>query len=324
MATFLETTVTGNVSASSNVSSSNVNATLEIILKRNDTPATPAVNTLTIFAESVASRMLLAQIGPSGQQTPFQPHIARNKIGYWAASVLTANAATGPLSFGIPAPTIVAAGTVYTARVPATTSRVNRLRRIGVTSLSTASSVASYRSATNQFTLGNGIGAGGFTYIHRFAVADSAAMTKANMFLGLNTVTAAATNVIPSTIVNSIGVGCDQNSNNFQLYYGGSAAQTPINLNTSGNFLANNLNDMFELCLFSPTIHANTANTVIYYRFEKVDTTNANVINGVIEGPATVLPSNTTLLGIQNWRTNAGLTANCGIDLISLYIETDN
>jgi hypothetical protein len=62
----------------------------------------------------------------------------------------------------------------------------------------------------------------------------------------------------------------------------------------------------------------------VNYRFEKVDGTAANVATGTIEGPATVLPSNTTLLSIYNWRSGAAQAIATGLDLISIYIETDD
>ncbi|CAB4124393.1 hypothetical protein UFOVP49_231 [uncultured Caudovirales phage] len=317
MAILKDTTVTGNLTASSNVTSNNLIVNTAITLALNNTEATPNTNTVGIFARSIANRMVLAQVGPSGQDTSLQPLMARNKVGYWNPP---GNATTVPLAFGLAAPT--ANGTA-TARTAATTNSLTRLRRLGyVSAAAAAGQAAGYRLASNQFTLGTANGQGGFTYVHRFAVSDAVLATNPNMFIGLNTITAAPANTAPNT-TNCIGVAQIQGSNNYQIVYGGSAAQPAVNIATTWA-RANNTTEFFELALFSSPFHANASNTIVNYRFEKVDGTGANVATGTIEGPATVLPSNTTLLGIQTWRSGAATAIATGIDLISLYIETDD
>jgi hypothetical protein len=318
MAILKDTTVTGNLTASSNVTSGNLIVNTAITLALNNIEDTPNTNTIGVFARSIANRMMLAQVGPSGQDTSLQPILARNRIGYWNPP---GNATTGPVAFGLAAPT--ANGTA-TARTIASTNRLTRLRRLGYVSGTVATQAAGYRSAAAQFTLGTANGQGGFTYVHRFAVSDAVLANNPNMFIGLNTITTAPANGAPNT-TNCIGVAQIQGSNNYQIVYGGSATQPAINLGSYGTWTqANNIVEFFELALYSPTRHANASNTIVNYRFEKVDGTAANVATGTIEGPATVLPSNTTLLGVQNWRSATTQAIASGIDLISLYIETDD
>lgn len=297
---------------------SNVAVGKQVNLTLNNNRTTPPANTVGIFGRSVAGRMMLGAVGPTGQDTPLQPYLARNKIGYWTPP---GNATTVPVAFGLAAPT--ANGTA-TARTIAATNKLTRLRRLGYVSGATAASVAGYRSAANQFTLGTANGSGGFHYVHRFAVSDAVLATTANMFIGLNTNTAAPANGAPNT-VSCIGVAQLQGSNSYQLVYGGSAAQPAVNLGSYGAWTnANNINDFFELALFSPIFHSNASNTVVNWRFEKVDGTGVNVASGTIEAGAAVLPANTVLLGIQSWRTAATQAIAVGLDLCSLYIETDD
>lgn len=297
---------------------SNVAIGKQVNLALNNNRTSPPANTIGIFGRSVAGRMMLGAVGPTGQDTSLQPYLGRNKIGYWNPP---GNSTTVPTVFGLAAPT--ANGTA-TARNIAATNKLTRLRRVGYVSGVVASQAAGYRSAANQFTFGTANGSGGFHYVHRFAVSDAVLATTANMFIGLNATTTAPANGAPNT-VSCIGVAQIQGSNSYQIVYGGSAAQPAINLGSYGTWTnANNINEFFELALFSPIYHSNASNTVVNWRFEKVDGTGLNVASGVIEAGATVLPANTVLLGIQNWRSAATQAIAVGLDLASLYIETDD
>ena len=57
------------------------------------------------------------------------------------------------------------------------------------------------------------------------------------MFVGLDALTAAPTNIDPSTKVNCIGVAQIATSNNLNIVYGNATAKTPIDL--GANFPAN-------------------------------------------------------------------------------------
>ena len=103
------------------------------------------------------------------------------------------------------------------------------------------------------------------------------------------------------------------------LYYGGSVAQTPINL--GANFPANTLTtDAYELALFSPS------NTLaeVYYEVTRLNT--GDVATGVIVDSSGVgLPNFAQLLTYAwNYRTNNATALAVSLDLMSDYIETDN
>jgi hypothetical protein len=275
---------------------------------------TPTANNLTVYAKAISGRMMLKQIGPSGEFTALQPFLARNKVGYWAPP---GNATTLPEVFGYTAPTTV--GTTTAANV-ATTNLFTRMRRLSFVSAATAGALSSYRVAQVQIQLGDGFGNGGFYKIMRFGCSDPASVSGARQFFGISNSNSVPTNVEPSTLTNSIGIGHGAADSNMMLYYGGSVAQTPINLGS--NFPINTLStDAYELALYSPSEQF----AVIYYEITRINT--GDVITGVLvgDGVSIILPSPYTLLTYSwNYRTNNTTAAAVSIDVISDYIETNN
>ncbi len=226
------------------------------------------------------------------------------------------NATTATTGNGYTAPTVV--GTA-TARNVAATNFFTRLRRLGYVSAATAGALAESRVAVAQATIGNGAGLGGFTKIVRFGCSDAATVAGARMFVGMSSSTAAATNVEPATLTNSIGVGHGAADTNLKLYYGGSAAQTAIDLGAS--FPVNTLSvDAYELALFaSPNL------TTVGYMVTRLNT--GAVASGTLSAATAglQLPLATTLLSYHKaWRTNNATALAVGLDIISDYVETDN
>ncbi|MEO8784837.1 MAG: hypothetical protein ABI221_00685, partial [Candidatus Saccharimonadales bacterium] len=161
---------------------------------------------------------------------------------------------------------------------------------------------------------------GGFYKIFRFGCSDPAAVFGARMFCGISNNTSAPTNVEPSTLLYSIGVGHGAADTNLMLYYSGAVKQTPINL--GANFPINTLStDAYELALFSPSNQFAT----IYYEVTRLNT--GDVATGVLvgDGANIVLPSPYTLMSYSwNYRTNNTTAAAVSLDVMSDYIETDN
>ena len=101
------------------------------------------------------------------------------------------------------------------------------------------------------------------------------------------------------------------------VYYGGSAAQTPIDLGASFPTGTSNT-DLYELTLFAPP----TSNNTVYYQVIRLNT--GDKASGTLTGTAgTVLPANTTYLAIRNWRTNNATASAVTIAIAGMYIETD-
>ncbi|MFN0190948.1 MAG: hypothetical protein ACKVP5_03075 [Aestuariivirga sp.] len=284
----------------------------EITLPYVATPAVPAADRLNLFAGRKASRMLPRFMGPSGLDVTLQPLIASNKIGWWNPP---GNSTTVPGVVGFAAPTAI--GTA-TARNVAATNLATRSRRLGYVSAATAGSLSGHYSTTAQFTIGALGGIGGFFYVCRFVVSDAAAVSGARMFVGLRNAVAAPTNIEPSSgQTNMVGVAQISTSNNLQIVYGGSVAQTTIDLGAS--FPANTLSaDLYELVLFAPP-----DTQVIYYQVSRVNT--GDIAAGTLSGAVgTVIPAATTFLAHAAWRCNNAQALAVGIDVVSVYIETDN
>lgn len=274
------------------------------------TPVAPTAGNLSFYAREYAGRAMLAQEGPSGLTTMLQPAFARNKIAIWNPP---GNATTVPGVLGLAAMTAV--GTA-TSRSVATTSRFTRARRLGYVSAAGAGSLTSIRTAAAQFTVGTGTGDGGFFFAIQFGCSDAATVAGARQFLGLWATTTAPTNVEPSTLVNAFGIGNGASDTNLKLFYGGSVAQTPINL--GANFPANTLSsDWYEMILF-----ASPNNTSVNYRVERLNT--GDVASGTFPGvQSAAIPASTTLLGFSGYRTNNATALAVGIDIGQIYIETD-
>ena len=265
-----------------------------------------------LYVRDRANRLMYSQVGPSGVGYSFQPAVYSNKIGWWNPP---GNSTTVPGVLGLGA--LTAAGTV-TQRNVATTNLCTRVRRLGLLTAGTAGAVCGYRSTVTQFTVGTGTTLGGFFYVIRFGISDATNVAGARMFIGLRNITTAGTNVEPSTITNAIGVGHGAANTNLFMYYGGSAAQTPIDLGV--NFPTNTQSvDMYELTLFSWP----SSNNQVGYRVERLNT--GNVASGVLTGTAGVaLPASTTLLTNNDFRTNNTTAAAVALDYASIYFETDN
>lgn len=290
----------------------------DLILIANSSPVTPSADKVKLFGKRFGpsgSRTMMAAVGPSGMDYTLQPAIWRQKIAQWNPP---GNSTTVPGVNGFNAPTAV--GTA-TARNVATTNVLTRARRLGYVSSATAGSLCGHYSAQAQFTLGVGAGPlpyGGFFYSCRFGVSDATMQTAARCFVGLTSAVAAPTNVNPATLTNCVGLGHTASDTSWNIYYGGSAAQTRISL--GANFPINNT-DLIDLTIWSPP----NANGVAYYNVERLNASGSYVATGTL-GPGTAgttLPANTTLLAHRAWRCNNTAAAAVGIDISSIYIETD-
>ncbi len=271
---------------------------------------------LQIFPKIVGGRMVLAWQGPSGMDTTAQPLIARNRVYYWAPVGL--NTTTAPAA-QLSATALTAVGTA-TARAFATTNILTRMTRMAYAQAATAGLLTSLRVAAGFLTVGDGNGLGGFTYICRFGVSDAAPPAGARMFVGVSASTVAATNVEPSTLVNSIGVA-KLSTDNTQWYivYGGSAAQTAIPLGTALG-APSLTNTVWDIALFASPNQAG----VVKYQFTNVGTgvSVSGTLTPTVVGTQT--PATTTALTTQMWRTNNATAVAFAMDFCSLYIETDN
>jgi hypothetical protein len=226
------------------------------------------------------------------------------------------NSATVPPVDGFAAFTAV--GTA-TARNWASTNALTQMKRLGYVSAAGAGSLASFREAVAQWSLGTGAnGRGGFWLSMMFGTSDAATVSGARMFVGLQSATGAATNVEPSTLTNCLGVGHGSADTNLKFFSGGSAAQTPVDL--GANFPANTLSaDAYRLVIFAPLDP--TAETYkVGWSVERMGT--AFKAGGVLTGTAgTAVPATTTALNINSYRTNNATALAVGMDLGAIVMQ---
>lgn len=278
-------------------------------------PGAPEAGELRVYGKSICGRAFLKSIGPSGMDVPYQASLWAQRLAIWNPP---GNGTGVPGVFGMAA--FTATGTV-TTRTITTTQMFTRTRRLGYVSGATAGSLCGARLNSAQWTLGvPGTPAfGGFFMAVRFGCSDAATVAGARQFVGVTSGTGAFTNVEPATLTNCIGVGHGAADTNLKIFYGGSAAQTPIDLGAT--FPANTLSaDMYELVLYAPS----NANNIVNYRVTRLNT--GDVAEGTLTAatPGTQLPANTTLLTLfQSFRSNNATALAVGLDISHVYFETD-
>jgi hypothetical protein len=283
----------------------------ELVLPLVPAPAAPAGDHVGLFGRRIAGRMMPAFIGPSGLDSALQPLLARNNVVLWQASGNGSVITSWGASFA-------ATGTA-TARNVAATNLFTRMRRVGYPTAATAGSLGGTRISATQYTLGtgpdgNGISLGGFTMICRFGM--QAVSASYRMFVGMVNSAAAPANVNPATRTQQVGVARIDGSNNLHIVFGGTAAQTPIDLGS--DFPATTVNtDFYEVGLFAPPGITET----VGWQVTRLNT--GHVASGTLTGSAAVLPSATTLLAFNSWITNNTDAVAVGIDWASIYLEKD-
>ena len=288
------------------VSSAESSTLATLTLPDTQNPAVPSTDYGTIFIKKIAGRAMAAQIGPSGLDTTLQANLGGNKVALWMPP---GGSTTVPGVFGMAA--LTATGTA-TARPVAATNLLTRMTRLGYVSAATAGALAGAREAVAKYTTGAGPGLGGFFARYRFGVSDAATVAGARMFIGLDALTAAPTNIDPSTKINCIGVGQIGTSDNLHIIRGNATAKTPIDL--GANFPANTNVDAYELNLFAPPAGG------CYWQVRRLNTTFE--ATGFL--PSTEIPIATQLLCHQLWRCNNATALAVGLDVCGIYIETDH
>lgn len=270
-------------------------------------PAAPASG-LTVYAETVAGRQMFAQKAKAGGAYAFQPSLGAMRVQVWLPN---ANVTTSTV-WGQAAPT--ANGTA-TLRTVATTNTFTWHRRIGYVSAATANQSSGLRSATLQFGTGNAANTGGFFFQTRFGISDAALVANARSAIGLTATTGAFGNADPSTFLNFIGIAHDSADTNWQIMYNdGAGAATKVDLGANFTRSPAVSTQMLDLVLYcAPN------STTIFYEVK-------NLANGAVASGSfnTNIPANTQLLTWQLWRQNNGTAAAVGLDIASVYIETEN
>jgi hypothetical protein len=283
-----------------------------LILKAVPIPAAPAAGSLKMFARSVAGRILPATIGPSGLDSPLQPHIGLNRIA-WQVSQGDQAAIN---IFGMPVGNALG-GAVATAKATATTNLYTMMRGVEyLITVAATTAIAGYRGVARQFSIGGTAAElGGFHLIYRWGPATGVATTTSRAFCGLVGSVANPTDTEPSARINQIGMGWDAADTNIQFMHGdGTGACTKIDLGASFPVPTVDRQEVYEIAMFSPP---GTTQSVTY-RIRNLRT--GAEATGTV---TTDLPTTATLLNPYLHMSVGGTSSVIGVCMFSLYIETD-
>lgn len=135
---------------------------------------------------------------------------------------------TAPSLRGFPA--MSNSGTVVAAPLSSLSGVNQALPFLQFRSATTAGSVAGTRTTSNSARF---VSDRGMAIRYRFGFSGLPAAGRA--FVGLRSTASAWTNVNPSTQTNLFGVGYDAGDTTLKLIYGGSSAQSPVDLGEVGN-----------------------------------------------------------------------------------------
>jgi hypothetical protein len=269
------------------------------------TPATPSSGAMVIFGRTVAGGALPAYVGPSGMSSALQPFMGRNKIGM----LIPTGNSTSVTNIGM-APLTVNGTAV--ARNVTTTNMLTAARRVGRTSSSSSGQFTGDRASAFQLFRSNTAGMGGFRFVARWGCSDAATVAGARTFVGLAAASVGTIN--PSSATNIIGVGTDDTDANLQIIYNdGTGVASKIDL--GANFPDHTLSaDLYEVAIYCAPNSTSIG----------VEVTRLNTGASTTATLTTDIPAVNTLLGPQIMRNNGATALAVGIDVVSLYVETDN
>ena len=275
----------------------------------------PGADKLTVVPQRIAAgggRVMPRLQHSDASYQSLQSDIGRHSIFAFIPSSGSATITT------IGAVALTALGTA-TATNCAATNRLTRAKRVRGVSAATAGSVGGWymnSSGHRQWSTG-GVPGGGFKAVFRFGVEDAAAVAGAHMFLGLRDgVGAPGGTLDPGTITNCIGVGQQNGSANLKLFYGGSAAQAPIDL--GAGFPAADTSALYEATFYARADDS----TKVDYLVQNLST--GAEAGGTLTGTAgTAIPSNSTLLAVSAFRNNNATAAAVSLGVAGIYIESE-
>lgn len=272
-------------------------------------PSAPASGNVRLFASSQAGP-LPASIGPSGSVVTMQPFFGGRKIAIWSP---VGNTTSGTGAF-LGASAFQTLGTV-TARNVATTDFFSAMQRVGYVTATTANSRAIAYGSSVQYHRGASANMGGFRAVFRFGSSDAATVANANCFYGFGPGSSVGTGgTQPSASLNIVGVGTDTGESTLSIMHNdGSGTATKVAL--GANYPAHTLNvDAYELRLYCAPNASQIDWTIT--RLNTNDTTSGSI--------TTDLPVSSTLLLPVLMRGNNSTTLAVGLDVMGVYIETDN
>lgn len=274
-------------------------------LTEQSIPSAPASG-LIAYAKSYANRQILTQIGKSGLEYPFQASLAMNPFDLYRPIGNTNTVSSIGVRLGT-------SGTATTRNV-ALTNFFTAMKRIGYVSSGAAGNSSAVYSRDARFARGNSDNIAGFYSVFRFGIGDAAAVAQGRMFVGMTSSVTTLGNSDPTSFFNVLGLGSNSADTNLKIIHNdGSGLCTEVDLGS--NFPANTRSvDVFELIIYatknSSEVHFQVRNLSTDAIFNHTASTN--------------IPSPTQLLSWQLWRNNGTTSSSVGLDVMSVYVETDN
>jgi hypothetical protein len=267
--------------------------------------SSPAAGKAKLFFRNKAGRASLEmQGGGTGEMdTALQPSLFANSVT-WMAPL----SGSSPLTVG---PYTTQGGTITTPSL-ATTNRRTAMRRINWVTASAATNAVAGARGLETLWRGNAAGMGGFFAFFRFALSASALGNRA--FVGLSSAAFTAT-TDPSANINLIGVGFDA----ADTVAGGWVLMTNdgsgVATETAYATAPRDATTVFDLTLYCAP-NSSSIGVRLYNQ-----TTQSAIIDNL--SVTTNFPANTAFLAPYAWVNTGTVTTAIGIDIASIYTETD-
>jgi hypothetical protein len=282
-------------------------------------PPVSAIGSTTIYTDWPGYNQILTTQNLFGDRTLYGPACyAKKTVQY----VPIAGTNTLDTSGGS---TLTASGTL-TAVTPTTTNRYGRIQKVEyLQTTASTTNVAGFRGQTTIWTIGAGTNDGGFFFNCKFGLATGAANTNNRCFVGMQSSTAAPTDVSPRTLTNMVGVGWDSTDTNI-FFFSKGASGTVSEIDTGIPVPTADRTGIYDFYMYSPpNLIGGTTRTVGIQLIDMLgnpadgDLTNRTLF----ESGANNLPASTTLLAPRGWTSVGGSSSVVGIALAGLYIESN-
>lgn len=262
-------------------------------------PSSPAAGNIKLYSKSIAGRMSLKTVGPSGIDTPLQNAFWGNSICMWTPTAATAGVWQGTAGAG--------AGT-YSTALPTTTSFYTSMKRgRWANVVTTTNQVLGQRNTEAMFFRGNAAGQGGFFFFARlgFDVWTNGSRFFGGMHTGTTVVSAD-----PSALNNTVGFCVDAADNGAISFLTRGTAATKAS--TGMTITSGKGYDVYIFC----------APNSSQYTWRIVDINTGTEASGTATAN---LPTNTTMQTASVLASNGALTTATAtqLSLNRIYVETD-
>jgi hypothetical protein len=268
----------------------------------------PAAGGVRLIGMDGGGRTVPAYLAQDGIPREIGPSLAYNSPVIWKAQATQ----TAFTTLGGNGPTAVGTATAASIAVTNLVTYTPRLEYLVTAAATTA--IAGFRGVSLLGTVGGpSAGLGGFVFVGRWGPATGVATATNRAFFGLANVTAAPTDVQPSTVVNCVFMGWDAADANIQIMHNGAAgACTKVDLGASFPVPTTDRSALYELVLVAPK---GTTQTVAW---RVTNLVSGAVASGTI---STDMPSTSTLLAPRGWMSAGGTSSVIGIGVHSIYFD---